>query len=236
MCDVVRSVIMKKYESRLDQQDRAVRIITILQNATKNMVKPASVAIVNQFGRDPFLVLIGCLLSLRTRDTVSLPASLRLFQLATTPEALLKIPPPTISLIIYPVGFYRRKAQIIHDVCTTLIARFDGKVPHTLKELRSIKGIGPKTANLVLGDGFGIPAICVDTHVHRISNRLGLVHSTTPKETEHQLKELLPAQYWIEFNHLLVMWGQNTCMPISPFCSTCAIAPLCPRIGVKQHR
>jgi endonuclease-3 len=227
---------MKKYQSRLDQKDRAARIITILQNATKNMVKPASVSIVNQFGRNPFLVLIGCLLSLRTRDTVSLPASIRLFQLATTPETLLKIPITTISSTIYPVGFYRRKAQTIHDVCAALITRFDGKVPHTLKELRLIKGIGPKTANLVLGDGFGIPAICVDTHVHKISNRLGLVCSTTTEETERQLKELLPPQYWIEFNHLLVMWGQNVCVPISPFCSTCTIASLCPRIGVKQHR
>ncbi len=227
---------MKKSVAGLDQEARAIRIITILRQATKNMVEPASVFIVKQFGRDPFLILISCLLSLRTRDTVSLPASVKLFEVAKTPEEILKIPIPKLASLIYPVGFYRRKAIQLHSVSKDLIDRFGGNVPATMDELVSIKGIGPKTANLVLGQGFGIPALCVDTHVHRISNRLGLVTSKTPQETEKQLKELLPAKYWIDYNHLLVMWGQNICVPISPFCSKCAISDLCPKIGVKRRR
>lgn len=222
--------------AELDHADRAIRVISILRQATKNMVEPASLSIKKQFGQDPFLVLISCLLSLRTRDTVSLPASIRLFQVAKTPEAILKIPVSQIEKLIYPCGFYRRKAKSLHDVSHNILTRFQGKVPHTEEELTSIKGVGIKTANLVLGEGFGIPAICVDTHVHKISNRLGFVTSKTPEETEQQLKELLPPEYWIEYNRLLVTWGQNICVPISPFCSKCAIADLCPRVGVARSR
>lgn len=223
-------------ESLAERQQRAVKIIKVLRTATKSMVQPAATQIVNEFGRDPYLVLISCLLSLRTRDTVSLPASRRLFQFARTPQEMLKLTQKQIEQIIYPTGFYRQKAKLVHTISADLIERFAGKVPHTEADLLSLKGVGRKTANLVLGEGFGIPAICVDTHVHRISNRLGLVKSKDPVDTERQLKEVLPEKYWIEYNHLIVMWGQNICVPISPFCSKCAIFDYCERNGVKKSR
>lgn len=220
----------------VDQHVRALRIISILRKATQDMEKPASIQIVEEYGKKPYLVLISCLLSLRTKDTVSLPASQRLFGHAQTPREMLKLPLSLIEKLIYPTGFYRRKARLLHEVSADLLARFKGNVPHTFKELTSISGVGSKTANLVLGMAFDIPAICVDTHVHRISNRLGLVKTRTPDETEAALKKMLPPTQWIEYNNLLVMWGQNICVPLSPRCSECAIADLCPRIGVKRHR
>ena len=141
-----------------------------------------------------------------------------------------------IEKLIYPTGFYRKKAALLHEVSQDLIERFKGKVPKTEQELLSINGVGRKTANLVLGVAFDIPAICVDTHVHRVSNRLGLVKTKTVDETEIALKKILPPEYWVEYNHLLVVWGQNICVPISPKCSQCAIAQLCPRIGVTRSR
>lgn len=195
-----------------------------------------SFTIVQKFGQDPFLVLISCLLSLRTRDTDTLPASLRLFSQAVTPDELLTLSVPEIEKLIYPVGFYHRKALLLHAVSEALIQRFNGKVPNNLADLMSIGGIGLKTANLVLAEGFGIPAICVDVHAHRIFNRLGLVQTSTPEETEKALRELLPVDYWIRFNRLLVVWGQNICVPISPKCSECAIYDLCERVGVTKHR
>ena len=200
------------------------------------MVLPMTTSIVTMYGRDPFLVFVSCLLSLRTKDTVTLPASIRLFTYAKTPEELLCLSFDTIEKLIYPVGFYRRKAYSLNSICKDLVHRFGGRVPNTEKELLSIKGVGRKTANLVLGEGFGIPAICVDTHVHRISNRFGLVQTKTPNATEQALKEFLPKKYWIEFNRLLVTWGQNICVPISPFCSKCAIYTLCDRKGVTRNR
>lgn len=221
---------------RVDKKERAIRIIQILRKATQAMEQPASVNIINQYGKDPYLVLISCLLSLRTKDTVSFPASVRLFEYAKTPQQMIKIPIKTIEKLIYPTGFYHRKAALLHVVSRDLLERFNGKVPRTEQELLSIKGVGRKTANLVLGVAFDIPAICVDTHVHRVSNRLGLIKTKTVEETEIELKKILPPEYWIEYNHLMVLWGQNICVPISPKCSQCAIAKLCPRIGVTKHR
>lgn len=212
------------------------KIIERLRIATKAMEPPASSTIVSRFGRDSFLVLISCILSLRTRDTVSLPASLRLFARARTPSEMLKIPIEHIAKIIYPVGFYRRKAITIHKICQELLTHFGGKVPNTLEKLLSLSGVGLKTANLVLSEGFGIPAIVVDTHVHRISNRLGLVKTKTPEETEEALRKVLPQKYWIEWSRLLVMLGQNVCVPISPFCSICPIRDMCKRVGVVKSR
>jgi len=200
------------------------------------MVEPSSLSIVEEFGKDPFLILIGCILSLRTKDSVSLPASQRLFQIARTPQSILQLPIKKIEKIIYPVGFYRQKAKSLHEVSKKIIEVFGGKVPSNEKDLLSLKGVGRKTANLVLGEGFGIPAICVDTHVHRIANRLGLVKTKRPDETEKKLKKILPKKYWIEFNTLMVQWGQNICVPISPFCSKCAIAQWCPKVGVTKNR
>ena len=146
------------------------------------------------------------------------------------------MPRKQLEKIIYPIGFYQKKAQVVHDVSRELIERFNGKVPNEHKALMSIKGVGLKTANLVLGMAFNIPAICVDIHVHRISNRLGIVKTNTPEETEAALKKIIPQNLWIEWNTLLVMWGQNICTPISPFCSICAIAPLCKKVNVNRSR
>ena len=219
-----------------DRKKRAIEIIHTLRQATKGMVEPAVTQIIAEYGRDPFLVLISCLLSLRTRDTVSLPASRRLFAVAKSPQEILHIPLERLKKIIYPVAFYRKRAQQLHDVCKDLIERFDSRVPSSEEDLLSFKGVGRKTMNLVRGEGFGIPAICVDTHVHRISNRFGLVATKTPEETEMALRKLLPQKYWIEYNRLLVMWGQNIRVPILPFCSSCAIAHLCQKVGVKKSR
>lgn len=220
----------------LDKKNRAINTIRLLRKATKGMTKPAVTQIIAEYGRDPFLVLISCLLSLRTKDTVSLPASQRLFCVAKTPQEIIDIPLQQLKKIIYPVAFYRKRARQLHAACQELLKKFDGQVPNSEDALLSIKGVGRKTMNLVLGEGFGIPALCVDTHVHRISNRLGLVSTKTPQETEKALKKILPQQYWIEYNTLLVMWGQNICVPISPFCSRCAISSLCQKVGVKKSR
>jgi endonuclease-3 len=217
-------------------EEKVIKIIEILRKATAHMAEPASAAIVRKYGPDPFLILVSCLLSLRTKDTVSLPASIRLFEHAKTPEQLLLIPSLLLQKIIYPVGFYRVKAKNLHTVSQVLLAQYGGKVPGTEGELLKLPGVGRKTANLVLGEAFGIPALCVDTHVHRISNRLGLVKTGKPEETEAALKKVLPPSYWVEYNRLLVMWGQNICVPISPFCSRCPVAPLCERVGVTRSR
>jgi endonuclease-3 len=159
--------------------------------------------------KDPFYVLISCLLSLRSRDTVTLPISQNLFVRVTSPQEMLDIPLQELEEIIRPIGFFHQKARTLKHVSAELLHRFGGRVPNTETDLLSIKGVGRKTANLVLGLSFGIPAICVDTHVHRLSNQLGLVSTKTPEETEEALKQILPERDWIEFNNLLVAWGQN---------------------------
>jgi len=211
-------------------------IMHLLRDATRHMQQPASAGIIAVYGRDPFLILVGCLLSLRTKDTVSLPASLRLFEQATTPQTICAIDPSTLEKLIYPVGFYRRKGHTLKQLSALLLSQHEGKVPATLEELLALPGVGLKTANLVLAEGFGIPAICVDTHVHRISNRLGIIATKTPEQTEVALKKVLPPQYWSEYNRLMVMWGQNICVPISPKCSACPLYALCKRVGVTRHR
>jgi len=184
----------------------------------------------------PFRVLIACLLSLRTQDTTTAPAAARLFALADTPAAMLGLSPRRIERTIYPVGFYRTKARVILGLCRALLDRFDGAVPDELDDLLTLNGVGRKTANLVVTMGFGKPGICVDTHVHRISNRLGYVRTRTPDETEMALRARLPRRYWIGYNDLLVTFGQNVCAPVSPRCSVCPVRALCPRLGVKTSR
>lgn len=195
-----------------------------------------SVTLVGKRWRDPFLVLISCILSLRTKDATTLPAAERLFRLADTPQNMLKLDAQQIEKTVYPVGFYRTKARTILNICRDLIERFESRVPDDLEALMTMKGVGRKTANLVLTEGFGIPAICVDTHVHRISNRLGYVQTKTPHETEMALRKKLPKRYWIDYNTLLVTWGQNICKPISPWCSKCDVQKYCQRVGVKTSR
>ncbi|HXC61096.1 MAG TPA: endonuclease III, partial [Nitrospiria bacterium] len=155
---------------------------------------------------------------------------------ATTPERMLKLSTRQIEKAIYPVGFYRTKARNIKSICQVLITQYHSKVPDEIDELLKLKGVGRKTANLVVTLGYHKPGICVDTHVHRISNRLGYIKTKTPEQTETVLREKLPRKYWMIWNDLLVTYGQNLCRPISPLCSQCRLTPYCSRVGVKQSR
>lgn len=211
------------------------RVIYTLHQAVKHLPDP-SVTLVGKRWKDPFLVLISCILSLRTKDQTTLPASERLFALANSPQEMLRLNVSKIEKVIYPVGFYKTKARVILGICKRLIEECKGKVPDDLETLLTFKGVGRKTANLVLTEGFGKPGICVDTHVHRISNRLGYVKTKTPEDTENELRKKLPRKYWMEYNSLLVVWGQNRCRPISPFCSTCPVKRICARGGVEKNR
>ena len=211
------------------------KVISLLKKALKGLPDP-SVTLVGKRWKSPFLVLISCILSLRTQDKTTLPASERLFKLASTPEDMLRLTPAEIQKTIYPVGFYKTKALVILGICRDLIDKFGRKVPNDIDTLLTLKGVGRKTANLVMTEGFGIPAICVDTHVHRISNRFGYVTTKNPEETEWKLREILPQKYWIDYNAMLVMWGQNICKPISPLCSSCTIKKYCARKNVTTSR
>ena len=186
--------------------------------------------------RDPFKVLISCILSLRTQDRVTGEASQRLFQLAQTPEVLSKLSVGRIERAIYPVGFYRVKARRIRSLSKEIVLKYNGSVPNTIEELVQLKGVGRKTANLVVTLGYDKEGICVDTHVHRITNRWGLVRTKTPLQTELALREVLPVGYWKKLNSYLVALGQGICRPISPLCSQCKIRPDCARVGVSHSR
>ena len=203
---------------------------------TRRHWNATALAVVSGESGDPFRVLIACLLSLRTQDTTTGPAASRLFALADTPAAMLRLAPRRIERAIYPVGFYRTKARAILGICRDLLDRFAGRVPDDLDALLTLGGVGRKTANLVVTVGFNKPGICVDTHVHRISNRWGYVNTRTPDETEMALRTKLPPRYWITYNDLLVTFGQNICTPISPHCSTCPVRTLCPQKGVTSSR
>jgi endonuclease-3 len=185
---------------------------------------------------DPFRVLVACILSLRTQDATTRDAAARLFAVADTPVALARAAPARVARLIYPVGFYRTKARGLVRLARQLLARFGGRVPADLQALLTLPGVGRKTANLVVTVGFGRPGICVDIHVHRISNRLGYVRTRTPAETEMALRARLPRRHWIGINDLLVAFGQNLCRPVSPHCSRCPVARRCQRVGVTRAR
>lgn len=210
-------------------------VIAVLEEAVVTWDTPA-VTIISQRDGDPFKVLVSCILSLRTKDTTTGPASLRLFTLADSPEKMLQLEQRTVEEAIYPVGFYRIKAAQIMEICRQLVEKYDGCVPESIEELLKFKGVGRKTANLVVTLGFGKPGICVDTHVHRICNRWGYVRSITPEETEFMLREILPARYWLRINDLLVTFGQNLCKPVSPLCSLCPLISYCERNNVIRNR
>ena len=186
--------------------------------------------------KDPFKVLVTTILSARTKDETTAAAAARLFARAGTPEAMLALSARTIARLIYPVGFYRTKAKVIHEICRELLGRFGAKVPDTIEALLTLKGVGRKTANLVVTEAFGKPGICVDTHVHRISNRWGLVKTGSPEQTELALRRVLPRRYWIEYNGLLVAFGQTICRPVSPWCSRCPVERRCPKLAVLVSR
>ena len=184
----------------------------------------------------PFRVLISCILSLRTQDATTAKASQRLFAVADSPQAMVKLSALKIEKLIYPVGFYKTKARQIRQICQAIIDHYDGRVPDEIDELLKFNGVGRKTANLVITLGYNKPGICVDTHVHRISNRWGYIKTASPEKTEVALRAKLPKQYWIEYNNLLVNFGQHLCRPISPQCSQCPVKKYCPQIGVGVRR
>jgi endonuclease-3 len=184
----------------------------------------------------PFKVLIATLLSLRTRDDTTAVAAPRLFAVADTPQTMVTLSADEVAQLIYPVGFYRTKARDILAICQQLITQHAGQVPADMTQLLALPGVGRKTANLVLAIGFGIPAICVDIHVHRICNRWGYVDTTTPEETEQALRQALPSAFWIPINGLLVTLGQQICHPTSPRCSQCPLRTVCAQRGVTRHR
>ena len=184
----------------------------------------------------PFRVLISCILSLRTQDATTAKASHRLFAVADTPQAMVKLSAKKLEKLIYPVGFYKTKARQIREICRRIIAQCSGRVPDEIDELLKFKGVGRKTANLVVTLGYNKPGICVDTHVHRISNRWGYINTATPEKTEIALRAKLPKRYWIEYNNLLVNFGQHLCRPISPLCSVCPVKQYCPQLGVGVRR
>ncbi len=210
-------------------------VIPIIAKYTEDFFEPV-VTRIKKEKVDPFEILVGTILSLRTKDNVTESASLRLFKVVKTPYDLKKLSVEEIEKLIYPVGFYRRKAVQLKEIADVLIEKYGGKVPNTLDELLKIKGVGRKTANLVITEAFDDYGICVDTHVHRISNRLGWVKTKTPEQTEEELRKILPKKYWKKINQYLVTFGQNVCKPVSPLCSKCPLTSICPKIGVKTFR
>jgi len=209
--------------------------LRILRRQVRRWQEPV-VGVVAKESRDPFRILIACVLSLRTKDRTTAEASRRLFALASDPSSMLKLSLRLIERAIYPVGFYRTKAKQLRGICRRLLDVYDGQVPDSIEALLTLTGVGRKTANLVVTVGYGKPGICVDIHVHRISNRWGYVRTKTPEQTEQALRRKLPASYWITFNDLLVPFGQNVCQPVSPWCSRCKLAKHCDRVGVTKSR
>jgi endonuclease-3 len=207
---------------RLEDFRRSCRVTTLAEE--------------QETSRSPFRLLVACVISLRTKDEVTAEASRRLFEIAPTPDRLAKLEEDRIARAIYPAGFYNTKATQLKEIGRIIRDDFDDEVPASEADLLAMPGVGRKTANLVLGLGFGIPAICVDTHVHRISNRLGMVLTKTPEQTERALMEVLPRDLWVPINDLLVTFGQNRCHPTSPRCTDCPLADLCPRVGVTRSR
>jgi endonuclease-3 len=214
--------------------DKIDDIVTILKRENKKYIVP--IVTIVSMTKSPFMVLISCILSLRTKDKVTAEASNRLFKLADNPQKMLGLSIKNIEKAIYPVGFYKTKAKRIKEICRVLLDDYEGVVPNEIDELLKLNGVGRKTANLTVTLGYGKLGICVDTHVHRISNRLGLVKTKTPEQTEFALRKKLPQKHWLIYNDLLVTYGQNLCVPISPWCSKCKIFKYCKRVGVKKSR
>ena len=211
-------------------------ILRTLKREIRKWKVPAVGVIADDSIDRPFETLVSTILSLRTRDKVTEAASRRLLERAPTPQAISSLPVRELERLIYPVGFYRTKAVNLNETCRRILDDHRGKVPRSMDELLKLPGVGRKTANLVLTLGFGDYGICVDTHVHRISNIWGYVATKTPEETEFALRRKLPRRHWKTFNDILVTFGQNLCVPVSPWCSKCPVARYCPRIGLKRSR
>ena len=212
------------------------KVIGILKKESKKFKRPF-VSDWAEVVRSPYTTLISCLLSLRTKDDVTAKASLRLLRKNNTPKKILKLSVKQIEKLIYPVGFYRTKARRIKEISKVLIKEYGGRVPEDIDKLIELKGVGRKTANIVMCYGFGRNEfIPVDVHCHRIPNRLGWIKTTTPDESEIELLKIIPRRYRYDFNDLFVQFGQNICVPVSPFCSKCPIFKFCKRVGVERSR
>jgi endonuclease-3 len=185
---------------------------------------------------DPFKVLISCLLSLRARDENTEKVSKQLYEVANSPEEIVKIPIKKLEKLIFSSGHYKKKARVLQSVSQDLITRFNSKVPDKKEDLLSIKGVGPKTANIVLAFAFNQLVLPIDTHCHRIPNRLGWIKTKTPEQTEKELEKILPKIYWADFNAIFVQFGRDICQPVSPKCSECPINQYCKRVGVERSR
>lgn len=210
-------------------------VIEILEKESKDWKVPVVTLIALQ-DKDPFKVLLSVIISLRTKDEVTIEASKRLFELLKKPEDIYNISINQIGEAIYPCGFYRRKSIQIDKICRKLVEEFNYIIPQSIDTLLTFEGIGRKSANLILSEGYQIPAMCVDTHVHRISNRFGYINTKNPEESEFKLREILPKKYWIRYNSLLVAFGQSICRPISPHCSICPVLNYCNRVGIDKSR
>ncbi|HCX89681.1 MAG: endonuclease III [Deltaproteobacteria bacterium CG12_big_fil_rev_8_21_14_0_65_43_10] len=217
------------------EEDNIYQIIELVRNETAKWT-PTVAALVAETSRAPFKVLISCILSARTQDKTTIQATKRLFDIADNPEKMLKLKVRKLEEIVYPVGFYRNKAKNILSTCKKLVDEYNCQVPDEIDELLKLPGVGRKTANLVVTKGYGKPGICVDTHVHRICNRLGYVNTKNPQATEFALRVKLPKEFWIEINDLLVSLGQKICRPISPKCTECPIENLCDKVGIRKSQ
>lgn len=205
----------------------------------RESIKKYDQPVLEQFNKKlnaPYWVLVSCLLSLRTKDETTETATKNLFKAAQTPQEILKLPVKKLKKIIYKTGFYNNKAKTIINVTKKILYEFGGKVPDNLQDLLSLPGVGRKTANLVLTVAYNKMGICVDTHVHKICNRWGYVRTKTPDETEMELRKKLPEKYWKKINNYLVLFGQNICLSVSPFCSKCPVSSYCPKTGVGRKR
>ena len=228
--------VPRKTSPRRPAPRKVERVMRALSRAITGLELPAVEKISNEQAEDPFQILIATILSARTQDATTHAASTRLFKVARTPRALASLPVKEIERLIYPVSFYRHKARFVRACCELLMTRWAGKVPSTMDDLVMLPGVGRKTANLVMILGFrSLQNICVDTHVHRISNRLGWVTTTLPDETEQALYRATDRRWWPYINLYLVTWGQNVCRPVHPRCGDCAIQGECPRIGVQKR-
>jgi len=212
------------------------KVLRILRREIKRWKVPAVGVVAEQAVDRPFGTLVSTILSLRTKDAVTEAASFRLLSRVTTPQAIASLHVKEIERLIYPVGFYHSKARNLKRTCEILIEKYHGMVPRQLDDLLELPGVGRKTANLVVTLGFGDYGICVDTHVHRISNLWGFVSSKTPEETEFALRKKLPRKYWKTYNDILVTFGQNLCVPVSPWCSKCPIEHYCEKVGLARSR
>ncbi|MGH4038026.1 MAG: endonuclease III domain-containing protein [Sphaerochaeta sp.] len=221
MTDKEWDELFKRMSNKLKELGRPLPSVSLIAEETNN---------------DPFMVLISTLLSLRTKDKVTLEASHRLFELGRTPYQMLELTTEQIEKAIYPSCFFRRKTENIKKISQILIERYDGSVPNSQEKLMELPGIGIKTANLTLNLGFQVDAICVDCHVHQIANRMGWIKTSTPEETEVALQSVMPKRFWIPLNELLVSYGQTVCTSVSPKCSLCSEKDRCPKVGVESKR